>query len=80
MAEEVHSPSVDLPRAIVWSIPIEFMTGAVFLLPLVFTLPDVAILLAGIYIVLDFIPVSIINRYLMPPQSLEANPWVSCSR
>ncbi|KAF8214624.1 amino acid/polyamine transporter I [Mycena galopus ATCC 62051] len=46
MAEEVHKPSYDLPRAIVWSIPIGFLTGIVFLVPILFTLPDIATLLA----------------------------------
>nr|GAT47426.1 amino acid transporter [Mycena chlorophos] len=46
MAEEVHDPSHDLPRAITWSIPIGFLTGVVFLVPLLFTLPDIATLLA----------------------------------
>ncbi|KAJ7582515.1 amino acid transporter [Mycena floridula] len=46
MAEEVHNPSVNVPRAIVWSIPIGFMTGLFFLLPILFTLPDIATLLA----------------------------------
>jgi len=47
MAEELHNPTVDLPRAIVWCIPIGFLTGVVFLLPIMFTLPDIATLLAG---------------------------------
>ncbi|KIJ61727.1 hypothetical protein HYDPIDRAFT_95997 [Hydnomerulius pinastri MD-312] len=46
MAEEVHNPSEILPRAISWSIPIGAISGVVFLLPILFTLPDVAILLA----------------------------------
>ncbi|KAL0572661.1 hypothetical protein V5O48_009302 [Marasmius crinis-equi] len=46
MAEEVHNPTVDLPRAMVWQIPIGLLTGVVFLLPILFTLPDVATLLA----------------------------------
>jgi hypothetical protein len=47
MAEEVHSPSTVLPKAITWSVPIGTIFGLFFLLPLVFTLPDVATLLAG---------------------------------
>jgi amino acid transporter len=47
MAEEVHNPSVQVPRAIVLSIPIGFLTGVFFLLPILFTLPDVAGLLEG---------------------------------
>ncbi|EGO20263.1 hypothetical protein SERLADRAFT_442396 [Serpula lacrymans var. lacrymans S7.9] len=46
MAEEVHNPSEVLPRAISWSIPIGFLTGLIFLLPIVFTLPDAATLIA----------------------------------
>ncbi|KAF5380325.1 hypothetical protein D9757_007967 [Collybiopsis confluens] len=46
MAEEVHDPTRQLPRAITWSIPIGFLTGVFFLLPILFTLPDVATLLA----------------------------------
>lgn len=47
MAEEVHNPSVELPRAIALSIPIGAIFGLFFLLPIVFTLPDVTTLLAG---------------------------------
>ncbi|TFK36093.1 amino acid transporter [Crucibulum laeve] len=46
MAEEVHDPSVQVPAAIAWSIPIGFICGLFFLLPIVFTLPDIATLLA----------------------------------
>ncbi|KAF8800418.1 amino acid transporter [Phlegmacium glaucopus] len=46
MAEEVHNPSVQLPIALSWSIPIGFVTGVIFLLPILFTLPDVPTLLA----------------------------------
>ncbi|KAJ7493585.1 amino acid transporter [Mycena latifolia] len=46
MAEEVHNPSWDLPRAIVWSIPIGFICGVLFLVPILFTLPDIATLLS----------------------------------
>lgn len=45
MAEEVHNPSEILPKAITWSIPIGALSGVVFLLPILFTLPDVATLL-----------------------------------
>ncbi|KAG1744623.1 amino acid transporter [Suillus paluster] len=45
MAEEVHNPSEILPKAMIWSIPIGALSGVVFLLPILFTLPDVAILL-----------------------------------
>jgi amino acid transporter len=47
MAEEVHNPSEILPKAITWSIPIGALSGVVFLLPILFTLPDVATLLQG---------------------------------
>ncbi|KIK93807.1 hypothetical protein PAXRUDRAFT_12428 [Paxillus rubicundulus Ve08.2h10] len=46
MAEEVHNPSEILPRAISWSVPIGAISGIIFLLPILFTLPDVATLLA----------------------------------
>jgi amino acid transporter len=45
MAEEVHNPSEILPKAITWSIPIGTLSGVIFLLPILFTLPDVDILL-----------------------------------
>ncbi|OJA19383.1 hypothetical protein AZE42_08275 [Rhizopogon vesiculosus] len=45
MAEEVHNPSEILPRAITWSIPISALSGVVFLLPILFTLPDVTALI-----------------------------------
>ncbi|VDB95431.1 unnamed protein product [Peniophora sp. CBMAI 1063] len=46
MAEEVHNPVVQLPRAIVYSVPIGALMGLVFLLPITFTLPDTSALLA----------------------------------
>ncbi|OAX37073.1 hypothetical protein K503DRAFT_823049, partial [Rhizopogon vinicolor AM-OR11-026] len=45
MAEEVHNPSEILPKAMTWSIPIGTLSGVVFLLPILFTLPDVTTLL-----------------------------------
>ncbi|KAG2068359.1 amino acid transporter [Suillus decipiens] len=45
MAEEVHNPSEILPKAIVSSVPIGLLTGVAFLLPILFTLPDIATLL-----------------------------------
>ncbi|KAG0702110.1 amino acid transporter [Suillus ampliporus] len=45
MAEEVHNPSEILPKAMIWSIPIGTLSGVIFLLPILFTLPDVATLL-----------------------------------
>ncbi|KAH6879363.1 amino acid transporter [Coprinopsis sp. MPI-PUGE-AT-0042] len=46
MAEEVHNPTVQVPKAIVWSVPIGGVCGLVFLLPIVFTLPDISTLLS----------------------------------
>lgn len=46
MAEEVHDPVSQLPRAIVYSVPIGAAMGLLFLLPITFTLPDTAVLLA----------------------------------
>ncbi|KAG1733499.1 amino acid permease-domain-containing protein [Suillus lakei] len=45
MAEEVYNPSETLPKAIISSVPIGSLTGVLFLLPILFTLPDVAALL-----------------------------------
>ncbi|KAF9262083.1 hypothetical protein L218DRAFT_973720 [Marasmius fiardii PR-910] len=47
MAEEVHNPTVNLPRAIVWQVPVGMATGVVFMLPILFTLPEIATLIAG---------------------------------
>ncbi|KAJ3568098.1 hypothetical protein NP233_g5935 [Leucocoprinus birnbaumii] len=41
MCEEVRNPTKEVPQALAWSIPIGFLTGLVFLLPVVFTLPDI---------------------------------------
>lgn len=46
MAEEVHDPVAQLPRAIVYSVPIGAIVGLIFLLPITFTLPDTTVLLA----------------------------------
>ncbi|KAG6906342.1 hypothetical protein DXG01_014400 [Tephrocybe rancida] len=46
MAEEVHDPAIQVPQAMAWSIPIGTISGLVFLLPIVFTLPDIPTLLA----------------------------------
>ncbi|KAF9262084.1 hypothetical protein L218DRAFT_960705 [Marasmius fiardii PR-910] len=46
MAEEVHNPTVDLPRALVWQVPVGTVAGVVFILPILFTLPDIATLVA----------------------------------
>ncbi|ESK89515.1 hypothetical protein Moror_16074 [Moniliophthora roreri MCA 2997] len=45
MAEEVHNPTVDLPRAMAWQVPIGMLSGIFFLLPILFTLPDIETLL-----------------------------------
>ena len=49
MAEEVHNASINLPRAIVWSVPIGCLMGIAFILPINFTLPDIGVLLEGAY-------------------------------
>ncbi|KAL4071524.1 amino acid/polyamine transporter I [Scleroderma yunnanense] len=46
MAEEVHDPSRILPQAMTWSVPIGTVSGVIFLLPVLFTLPDAKILLS----------------------------------
>ncbi|KIY52496.1 amino acid transporter [Fistulina hepatica ATCC 64428] len=46
MAEEVHNPAHNIPRAIFWSVPIGTVMGVVFTLPILFTLPDIGVLLA----------------------------------
>ncbi|KAJ8522147.1 hypothetical protein ONZ45_g1222 [Pleurotus djamor] len=45
MAEEVRHPATQVPKAIIWSIPISAVMGLVFLLPIAFTIPDIASLL-----------------------------------
>jgi len=54
MCEEVRNPVRQVPRAMAWAIPIGFLTGLIFLLPLVFTLPDIGMLLAGVVILIIF--------------------------
>ncbi|KAF5375626.1 hypothetical protein D9757_008525 [Collybiopsis confluens] len=39
MAEEAENPSVNIPRAIIWTIPIALVVGTMTILPIVFTLP-----------------------------------------
>ncbi|KAG6887402.1 hypothetical protein C0992_012403 [Termitomyces sp. T32_za158] len=46
MAEEVRHPAVQVPQAMVYSIPLGSLSGLLFLLPIVFTLPDIPTLLA----------------------------------
>ncbi|KAF9529855.1 amino acid transporter [Crepidotus variabilis] len=45
MAEEVHNPAVQLPLALAWLVPIGFVIGVIYLLPIMFTLPDITTLL-----------------------------------
>ena len=47
MCEEVRDPVRQVPQAMAWAIPIGFLSGIIFLLPVVFTLPDISMLLAG---------------------------------
>ena len=63
MAEEVHNPSVQLPIALSWSIPIGFVMGVIFLLPILFTLPDVPTLLAGTWG--DSLPFLLYSRFFI---------------
>jgi len=46
MTDEVRNPSVQVPAAMILSIPIGAICGLIFLLPILFTLPDIAMLLA----------------------------------
>ncbi|KAJ4468961.1 amino acid/polyamine transporter I [Lentinula lateritia] len=47
MGEEIFNPSINLPKAIVWAVPTGCLLGVVFLLPILFTLPDISVLLAA---------------------------------
>jgi len=47
MCEEVRNPARQVPQAMAWAIPVGFLSGIIFLLPVVFTLPDIGMLLAG---------------------------------
>ncbi|KAJ4482131.1 amino acid transporter [Lentinula aciculospora] len=47
MGEEIFDPSVNLPKAIVWAVPTGSLLGVIFLLPILFTLPDISVLLAA---------------------------------
>ena len=47
ICEEVRDPVRQVPQAMAWAIPIGFLSGIIFLLPVVFTLPDISMLLAG---------------------------------
>jgi len=54
MCEEVRNPARQVPQAMAWAIPVGFLSGMIFLLPVVFTLPDIAMLLAGEIILTAF--------------------------
>lgn len=47
MAEEVKEPEIQVPRAMVYSVFVGMISGLVYLLPIMFTLPDINTLLAG---------------------------------
>ena len=79
MAEEVHNPSEILPRAISWSIPIGTIAGIIFLLPILFTLPDVATLLQGVWLY-GGVAFWLYLRARMDDQLALVNRLVSCSR
>ncbi|KAI5999984.1 hypothetical protein EDD15DRAFT_1880244 [Pisolithus albus] len=51
---EVHCPSKVLPKAVAWSVPIGAIRGVMFRLPIVFTLPHVATLLSGMYVMEEY--------------------------
>ncbi|KAF8575569.1 amino acid transporter [Ramaria rubella] len=46
MAEEVKDPEIQVPQAMVYSVLVGTVSGLLFLLPLMFTLPDIPSLLA----------------------------------
>jgi amino acid transporter len=46
MCEEVHQPSIQVPKAMVATIFINTLAGLLFLIPLVFVLPDIQVLLS----------------------------------
>ncbi|KAK5103515.1 hypothetical protein LTS08_002930 [Lithohypha guttulata] len=47
MAEETTHPAIDVPRAMSWCIPISFVAGLFFVLPICFTLPPLEDILAA---------------------------------
>lgn len=47
MAEEVARPTVDVSRAMTWCLPISFVAGLFFILPICFTLPPLEDVLAA---------------------------------
>lgn len=78
MAEEVHNPSEILPRAISWSVPIGAISGVVFLLPILFTLPDVATLLQGVCLY-GGIAFVVVPKHAWNAQLALVNRLASCS-
>ena len=79
MAEEVHSPSEILPRAISFSVPIGTISGIVFLLPILFTLPDVSTLLQSMCHMVEFL-LWLFLSICVDAQLALVNRLVSCSR
>ncbi|KAF9033158.1 amino acid transporter [Panaeolus papilionaceus] len=47
MADELHKPSEQLPFAFTWGVPIGFVLGLTFLLPVLFVLPDISVILSS---------------------------------
>ncbi|KAF5382251.1 hypothetical protein D9757_008948 [Collybiopsis confluens] len=45
MAEEVHNPTRNIPRATIWTVPVGYLQGLMFILAIFFTVPDIASLL-----------------------------------
>jgi len=45
MSEEIYNPSINLPRATIWTVPVGYLQGLIFILAIFFTLPDVETLL-----------------------------------
>jgi hypothetical protein len=46
MCEEVREPAIQVPKAMVWTIVLNFVAGLGFLLPLTFVLPDITMLVS----------------------------------
>ncbi|KIK57874.1 hypothetical protein GYMLUDRAFT_45707 [Collybiopsis luxurians FD-317 M1] len=45
MTEEVHNPTVNIPQATVWTVPVGYLQGLMYILAIFFTLPDTETLL-----------------------------------
>ncbi|KIK57897.1 hypothetical protein GYMLUDRAFT_262759 [Collybiopsis luxurians FD-317 M1] len=45
MAEEVHNPTRNIPRATIWTIPVGYLQGLMYILAIYFTIPDIESLL-----------------------------------